>query len=184
MAQYTASACAPLLGWSGQINPLCGRITEKILETIRANRPDVLVLHAAWYWTEYNWQALDNTLAELSRLGIPKIVLLGAAPSWTDTVPNIIYSYYGIYESLPPRTTSYQLDTQAISNFDYRLESLAARHGVTFESLVDIFCDDDGCMLYLDDILDVTSLDNGHLSTKASEFAARTLAPSLIPGNN
>jgi peptidoglycan/LPS O-acetylase OafA/YrhL len=179
-AQYTASACAPLLDWNGEINPLCESINETTLDMIRATSPDVVVLQAAWYWTEYNWQALENTLVELSALGVPKIVLLGAAPSWTDTVPNIIYSYFGVYESVPPQTTYYKLDTQAISNFDYRLERMAERHGVTFKSLVDIFCDGNGCMLYLDNILDVTSLDGGHLSEKASVYAARALAPTLF----
>ena len=178
-AQYTASACPPVLHWNGRINPLCESINDQILDSIRTRQPDVLVLEAAWYWTEYDWQALDDTLAELTTLGIPKIVLLGAAPSWTDTVPATIYSYYGVYQEIPPTFTAYQLDTQAMSNFDFRLERIASDHGVAFWSLKDVFCNADGCRLYLDNVLEVTSLDSGHLSGNAAVYAAQALATTL-----
>ncbi len=114
-----------------------------------------------------HYQALQDA-------GIPRIIhSLGAAPTWLDTVPGVITEYYENYEEVPGQKTSFLLDTRAISNLDYRLAELADDTGIGFVSLQDIFCDEKGCMLYLDNILDVTSLDSGHLSGPAARYACK-----------
>lgn len=180
LGQFTASACPPILDWNGAINRNCKDINYHVLNLIKESEPGTVILHAAWYWNEYEWQQVESTIRSLKESGVQRIILLGAAPSWQNTVPRVINQYFSNYNEIPPRYTSFQLDTKSISNLDYRLNTLADKNEIHFASLKNIFCNDEGCMLYLDSPLDVTSLDSGHLSKKAAIFAADHLAVLLL----
>jgi len=56
-----------------------------------------------------------------------------------------------------------------IHKIDLFLSGLASFHNVDFLSIKDNLCNASGCLLYVgEDVSNVTSLDHGHLSTRAA----------------
>ena len=53
IAQFTVSSCPPLLIRSGSMTEFCLEQNRKIVDLIRGNSPDIVMLHA-------NWGANDN----------------------------------------------------------------------------------------------------------------------------
>lgn len=180
VGQFTASACPPVLNWNGKINPQCSDINDHILKTIEEKMPTTVILHAYWLWSEYEWQKIEDTLEALKKIGVPNIVLLGIAPSWNKSVPNVILSYFQNFNKFPPEYTNFQLKTNQVANSDFYLREIAEEYDVTFISLVNLLCNQEGCRLYINNnIQDVTSLDSGHLSTSASKFVMESITNQI-----
>ena len=51
-----------------------------------------------------------------------------------------------------------------------------------FINLIDLFCNDDGCMIYLDQDIKsgITTFDNNHLSPIASDYLAKILLVNAV----
>lgn len=183
LSQMTASACAPVLNWDGNINKLCREINDHIIELIKREKPDIVLLQAAWYWSEYDWKKTIETITELKKLKIRKIILIGPSPLWKEKVPNIIISYYRKYAKFPPLHTSFNVDINEISKIDQQLLEFSHDNGISFISIYQTLCNEQGCMLSIgDNIRNVSSLDSGHLSVSASEFVARALEAKIFEG--
>lgn len=181
IAQYTASACPPILNWDGVINNLCRKINDHNISLIRQARPEVVILEAAWYWSEYDWKKVTETINELKEIGISKIVLAGPVPKWKDRVPNVIISYYRNYREIPPSHTAFEVDINEISRIDQQLEKLAQEQKITYVSIFRTLCNNAGCMLSIgDNIENISSLDHGHLSEFASEFVIKSHASEIF----
>lgn len=182
IAQYTVSACPPVLNWDGGINKLCRGINNYIFNRIKEMRPDIVILQAAWYWPEYDGRDVTSTIEQLKNLGIKKIVILGSVPNWKVKVPENIVSFYKAFGRVPPIYTNFGLaDLQRSYDADQFLESEARRLGVSFVSIKKTLCDDHGCMLSTgNSIGNVTSLDHGHLSEAGSEYVMQSLAKKIF----
>lgn len=184
IAQYTASACAPILNWDGNINKLCREINDRNISLIRQIKPEIVLLQAAWYWSEYDWKKVAETISELKHIGVKKIILTGPVPNWKDKVPSTIISYYRNYKKLPPQHTTFGVDINEISKIDHELEEFSHAQNITFVSIYQALCNSDGCMLSLGgDIRNITSLDYGHLSKFSSEFVIASVADQIF-GND
>lgn len=181
IAQYTASACPPVLNWDGTINKLCREINDHNISLIRQTKPEIVMLEAAWYWSEYDWRKVSETIAELKKIGTPKIVLIGPVPKWKDRVPNVIISYYRNHKEIPPIHTAFEIDINEISKIDQQLENFAHEQKITYVSIFKILCNHAGCMPYIgNDIRNVSSLDHGHLSSFASEFVINSVSREIV----
>lgn len=182
IAQYTVSACPPVLNWEGGINKLCRVINVSIFNRIKEVKPDVVILQAAWYWAEYDGIEVTSTIDQLKSLGIKKIVIVGSVPNWKVKVPENIVAFYKIYGRVPPIHTNFGLtDLQQSYEADQFLESEAERLGVIFVSIKKTLCDDHGCMLSTgNSIRNVTSLDHGHLSNSGSEYVMQSFAKKIF----
>lgn len=181
IAQYTASACPPVLNWDGAINKLCREINDHNISLIRQTKPDIVILEAAWYWSEYDWKKVTETISELKKVGISKIVLAGPVPNWKEKVPNAIISYYRNFKKLPPIHTTFEVDINEIAKFDRQLEELAREQNIIYLSIYKALCNQEGCMLRIgDDIRNISSLDYGHLSVFASEFVIESAAEKIF----
>ena len=111
LAQYTRSSCAPLLDHGYE---QCVASNAFVLGKIRALRPDVVILFAAWGQHSASWRpadpstiALQRTVHTLHDLGVTRIVLVGPAPQWEQTLPRIMInaSWRDPRRELPRRTT-------------------------------------------------------------------------------
>lgn len=181
IAQYTASACPPILNWDGNINKLCREINNHNITLIRKIKPEVVFLQAAWYWSEYDWKKVGETINELKRIGIKRIVLVGPVPNWKEKVPNVIISYYRNFNKLPPKYTTFDVDINEIVRVDHELEALSRAKKITYISIYQTLCNSDGCMLSVGgDIRNISSLDYGHLSIFAAEFVIESVANKIF----
>lgn len=171
IAQFTASACPPLLSFNGAINSHCEEINDHNVSQIKKLQPDVVILEAAWYWDEYNLGNLGNTLEVLKLTGIKRIILMGPVPNWLEPVPKVIIKYYKKYKKIPDSPTDYMLDIQRIAEIDLKISEIAKKHGIKYISIYKNFCNELGCILMTGkNTADIVSYDSGHLSPAAALF--------------
>ncbi len=182
IAQFTASACPPILNWEGNINKFCREINDHNIELIRKLKPDVVILQATWGWDEYNVRAITGTLEELKRIDIGKIILTGESPAWKEKVPANIISYYKKFGRPPSGRTDFGLVESAKTlKIDRELSETSKKFGISFISIYRTLCDDRGCLLNTgESITNVTSLDQGHLSKTAAEYVIETNAGMIF----
>jgi hypothetical protein len=71
------------------------------------------------------------------------------------------------------------------TNEELRVE-FSSYPGVSFVDIIDLFCDQNGCLVYLgDDVkVGITTYDYGHLTPIASEYVAEKIKPYLTGANN
>ncbi len=158
----------------------CTRSNFNALETIKSVKPDVVIVAQNVGHNEKNMQEIATAL---QRLGVGRVVFTGPTPHWTTDLPRIIAR--DLWTDTPKRTTR-GLDT-AILRADDRLKSATlGMRDFTYVSLIDVFCNDEGCLTYLGDDkkTDITSNDYGHLTTRASEFLADRKLADIVFGTS
>jgi peptidoglycan/LPS O-acetylase OafA/YrhL len=104
-AEFTASACPPIVGVEIGDRRFCKNINDEILKKIGALQPEIIMLHANWLNPGYNIDHLPATLAALTRLGVRKVVLVGAVPVWPKPLPRLVIKYYQVWGQVPERTS-------------------------------------------------------------------------------
>ena len=87
-----------------------------------------------------------------------------------------------------PRYTQKGLNLKTIEDnkkikLDFELNNTSSSK--QFINLIDLFCNDDGCMIYLDQDIKsgLTSFDNNHLSPIASDYLAKNKLVNTIISN-
>ncbi|KWV54757.1 acyltransferase [Bradyrhizobium macuxiense] len=179
VAQYTASACPPLIGYSLSERPYCKSINDDVLSRIKRLRPDVVILDATWGQTETVLrQDLPRTVALLKAAHITNIVIMGPPPGWLGggLSQNILYHYRETHQVLPVRTFHGSTDTWTRQR-DAQLQELSHELGVRYISVRDIFCNESGCLSRIGpNDSELTAFDSGHLTVPGATFlAARTV---------
>ena len=154
-----------------------------VLGKIRALRPDVVILFAAWGQHSSSWRpadpatiALQRTVHTLHDLGVTRIVLVGPAPQWEQTLPRIMInaSWRDPRRELPRRTT-HGLNPM-IEGIDRAMEGSLSGSGAVYASAWRELCTGDGCLTHVDDRPDgLTSWDYGHLTTAGATYLAHRL---------
>lgn len=172
LAQYTASACPPILNWVGNINKLCGEINNHVIKKIGEIKPDIVILHASWSWNEYDLKGIHYTIEELKKANIKRILIVGQSPTWKEKVPMNIVSFYKVFGRIPNTYTDFGLtEINEALRTDRILFEMAKKSNVEFISIFEALCSNQKCLLSTDkSILDVTSLDQGHLSESAAQY--------------
>jgi peptidoglycan/LPS O-acetylase OafA/YrhL len=183
LAQYTRDACPPILDF-GYPNCLSGN--SFVFNKIREVNPDVVVLFAAWnrYWPSWTGRdelllkRLDATVSEIRKVSTSKLLIVGPAPQWKDSLQRTLMRFasqdYPLHRV--PRRTFFGVEP-AVRQADRAFENLfGMRMDVTYVSAWKAFCDEDGCLTRLDEEAGgLTTFDNGHLTTRSAEYFARTL---------
>jgi peptidoglycan/LPS O-acetylase OafA/YrhL len=172
LVQRTAAFCPPLLGLSMANRPLCKSINDHVFDEIATLRPAVVVLSAAWrrypFWPDY----LVNTIERLRRAGVRRIDLVGPVPDWHATLPHILSKTVGIDPShrIPPARTTKGLGPPVFA-IDKALRDAAARTSVNYVSPATILCNDEGCLVQLDDSGKMPmQWDRDHLTLMGSRY--------------
>ena len=167
--QRTASSCPPILNLEMDGNPYCKKINDAVFELIKAEKPNKIVLAAVW--GSYDWKKIEKTIAQLRKIGITDIDLIGPVPRWHDTLSKQLYLYYKTdpLHRIPERM-KFGLDP-GFFELDSVLSDFAHRLKVNYISPSKILCNDDGCITRTGETRDtLTAFDAAHLSENGSRL--------------
>ena len=176
LARFEAAQCAPILATG--TNPRCDTIGEAVLASVKASRPDILLLHAGWSH-DHDLERFKQTLRQLKALGIPHIVVLGPVPRWKRTLPLAIVNAYRFQHQDPQRIAS----GVSGGDDDDLMQRLSEAEGVEYISAWRVLCNGEGCLTRVgptaDDIIQTDAI---HLSEAGSRFLVQSIAPRLLAG--
>ena len=180
LAQVTTSLCRP--GFDGIDADVaagrCTRANDYAAARITALRPDVVVMAQAARHDATPW---GDVARRLRALGVRRVIVVGPFPRWVPSLPEVVTSRLW---GQPFERVMLGLDREPF-DVDRRLQAMKLQEdGVTYVSLLDRLCAADGCLAAVPGpgALELTALDAGHLTPKASVFVVRTvLAPYFSP---
>jgi peptidoglycan/LPS O-acetylase OafA/YrhL len=89
LLQANMASCLPIAGFVFSGVPDCRNFNQAALKWSLANKPDLIVLSAAWYGAKDWLSDLDVMLGELQTAGIP-VIIIGGTPVLNETGPNIL----------------------------------------------------------------------------------------------
>ena len=181
LAQYTTSACPPLIGVEIAIRPNCKHINDQVLLRIQAHLPDTVVLSAVWQ--TYSLENLVPTIERLRESGVRNVVVAGQAPHWPKRLPELVSTVASEHDlSQVPERLQWSGYDDAM-NVDRTVSELVKAQGATFFSTTGILCKDGSCLVRTNsDPLSLTAWDQGHLTTTGSEYVALHFPAGLLPG--
>ncbi|WP_316169685.1 MULTISPECIES: acyltransferase family protein [unclassified Bradyrhizobium] len=183
VAQYTASACPPLIGYTLEARPFCKSINDDVVLRIGRLRPDVVILDATWGHAESVLREdLPRTVAQLRANGIAKIVLMGPPPSWQGVgLSHNVLDYYRQTGTVLPERTLFRSNDEWTRGRDALFRELTRELGIDYISVRDVFCNDEGCLSRIGPGgSQLTAFDPGHLTVPGAIFLARHTIDSLL----
>lgn len=175
IAQYTASACPPLIGYSLPERPFCKSINDDVILRLGRLRPDVVVLQATWGHAEAVLREdLPRTVGRLRAFDISNIVLMGPPPTWQGAgLSTNVLDYYRQTQEVLPARSFFRSTDEWTRGRDGLLRELSDQLGIRFISVRDVFCNENGCLTRIGpNDLELTAFDPGHLTVPGSTFVA------------
>lgn len=183
LTQLTAGRCPPVPGLDISSNTHCRSINNYIINRIAKEKPDRVILAAAWGWyprEDDEWKGLTYTVEQLRKAGVHRIDIVGPVPDWErDGLPKILYKFYMQNKTLHPipQRMRFGLIPDLDMNDQY-MQNLAAPLGINYISALKILCNEDGCLTRVGENWDsLTQYDNTHLTTAGSEFLVSHFPP-------
>jgi peptidoglycan/LPS O-acetylase OafA/YrhL len=183
VAQYTASACNPILDFDEPRRPHCRQINDWIFAKVKELHPDTVIL-AAQIWALYPTDtsaSISRTVAAIKQAGIRRVILVGPNPQWRDSLPRLLlhYSKAGL-KKIPERMTEGL--NKAYMTADRALSIQAAAGGAIYLSPISTLCNESGCLTRITENgkTDLTSFDENHLTLIGSRYLARIFYPSFF----
>lgn len=169
IAQYTASACPPLINFSLNERPFCKSINDANLRRIRELKPKILMLMADW--REFHLSYLMSTLELLKKEGINQIIIVGPVPQWRDGLPRVAFrlASQDANHKVPERSKSYLL-TEMFA-VDALMKIKLSHSKVKYVSSIAKLCNENGCLIRTSDSQDsLTAQDVGHLTSAGAIY--------------
>ena len=157
----------------------CERSNYIALETIKKTHPQTVVIAQSTAWKSSEVELLTSTL---KKLGVQRIVFVGQSPEWSDALPTLMMRKQVV--GIPQRTKSGLIPETLTMNERTKQIFASAESGVAFVDLIDLFCNADGCLVYLgnDPVSGMTYFDSHHLSPVASDYLAKNSLVKAILG--
>jgi peptidoglycan/LPS O-acetylase OafA/YrhL len=184
VAEYSASSCAPLIGYVNPQRRFCKPSNDYTLQKIQELHPDVVVLYSTWSYGEPDLRGGLQRTVPLLRPFTKKIVLLGPPASWTGEglSANVLDYYFesGNFAVLPGRTwyRSNENWTRAVETI---LEDEAPKVGIEYISMHRIMCNDDGCLARVGpNGSELTAYDPGHFTHAGSIFMTGQIIDRIL----
>lgn len=182
IAQFTVSACAPLLGIDLPYVPLCKKSNDRVFSRVASLTPDTVVLSAQWSSpndeVHIDWSTLNNTIAALKGAGVRHVLVVGPGPWWRGGLPELLEQYYVRHRVVPSRMT-YGLELN--SGLDRVLRERSLISGASYVSPIDLMCDGDGCVTKIgDNANDIIAWDEDHLTVAGSRYLVDRFPKTLL----
>lgn len=176
--QVTSSGCEARLNASPSKSDYCEYSNWFAYKTILETHPDVVVVGQDLKHSVSNMLSMSQ---QLKSIGVKKVVFTGPSPHWTIELPKLVV--HKLWVNTPHKTL---VGVHAkVKKLDNKLKSdFPVSESVRFVSLMDYFCDEQGCDVYYgDNVRDgITTWDYGHLTPMASHHFARDVLVREIVG--
>jgi len=180
LTQWTQAGCPPIHLSESRYNNNCDVINQRILDTISNVRPEIVVLGAAWVNQEYphRKEEIVHKLSEMirilkSRAPDSHVVIVGAMPRWSPSLPAILREYVDRNGRIPPMylSTPETDETTTLRELNRMFKVATKSLGVTFVNPEEIFCSNAGCLTRTADTPEgLVTFDHGHLNPSGAEF--------------
>ena len=175
--QVASSGCEAKLNAKPNKEDYCDFSNWFAYKTIVETRPDVVVVGQN---LNHNYASMILISEHLKSIGVKKVIFTGPTPHWIKDLPKLVVQKF--FDDTP-RRTFVGIDRKVLK-LDMKLKAdFAQSNSATFVSVIDYFCDEEGCLVYIgDDRRDgITTWDYGHLSPVASyRFARDVLAKEIL----
>jgi peptidoglycan/LPS O-acetylase OafA/YrhL len=187
LAQFTASACPPVLGQEFSLRDSCKAFNDAAIEKISALKPDTVVMEGNWRfyilgssgWNKLDFARLQATISRLQMIGVRRIVVFGNLPVWKISQPKVGMMVWRDTHKLSDRTRSYFNDASVAA--DSSIRAAVSRTGAVFVSPIDALCNEAGCLLSADPSKAApVAWDAAHLSEAGSKLLISKVAGKII----
>lgn len=168
--------CVPNIELENLSENPCRRSNWFALQSIKQSLPDIVLIAQE---SEHSVEKMQRIARALKKMGVQKIIFTGPTPHWNMDLPKIISKSLWLYT---PRYSKTLLNIDNI-HANTRLRSeFKQSDSVIFVDIIDLFCNDSGCLTYLGDDrkTGITSWDAHHLAPLASDYFARERLLPLI----
>jgi hypothetical protein len=184
IGQYQTAGCPPLLGFSIANIPGCVPNNDFVRDRIAQSLPDIVILYSSWTYGKSAEiiERLRDTISQLYKLKVPRIVVLGAPPVWRGALTQVIIDYYWRHHEIIPRQTDFQLNPSLRPTFLDEFEAKAISLGVPYVSVWNALCNDGKCTTRVgsDDDGSLVAFDPAHLTVPGSIYLADRIAPCIF----
>jgi peptidoglycan/LPS O-acetylase OafA/YrhL len=167
--QRTVSGCAPILNLESAEHPRCEEINTEIFASIKASKPDKLVL--AGNWGSHDWRKLEGTIFKLRQAGVQDIDLIGPVPQWLNDRDRELYlKFKSVNAQGVPERMTFGLDKES-NQLDLPFSDFARELKVNYISPMKILCNVQGCIARVPESGNrPIAWDYGHLTEAGSLF--------------
>ena len=176
--QLTAAACPPIFGLDElSYKKDCNANNENVFRILQAEKPDVLVLHAAWMIGVYPMTMdrlklkFERTLKRI-KAGMPgtKLIVIGPVPRWVDSPRKVAFLRWK-KGTLKTGSLSTVEIAERLDDLDKLLREIATESNARYISAIGYLCTDRGCISKVGDgPLDWIAVDPWHLSKNGAEY--------------
>ncbi len=178
LSQLTSSGCHPFLPDnvnSGSIN--CNKANSQSLDVIKKTKPNIVLLAQKDSHDLTDW---ETVAAELHKLGVKKVILLGPVPQWNQYLYRYLAKNYHNLSDIPSHVGGGVLNQDMIALDRKMKNKYSHSNSLKYVSLIDLFCEPKlGCLTFVKDSHELTTFDYGHLSLSASNLVAIKLADAI-----
>ncbi len=174
--QVATSGCVARLNATPNKQNYCEFSNWFAFAKITEDRPDVVIVGQD---SGHDVGRMNDIARGLLAVGVKKVIFTGPNPHWTTDLPKIVA--YRLWDNIPRRTLI-GIDRRFIALDDALRSGLAQSASVRFVSIIDYFCNGEGCLVYYgNDIKEgITSWDYAHLTPVASDHFARDILASTV----
>ena len=174
---FGGPGCGPLINEGWALSAECANQNRHVMQALRDNPPDVLVLHAYWRNKRDLMVLLPQTIRVLRRdLPQTRLVVLGGVPYWIPSLPERIVAagVMGRHDAM----VAAQLDgvDKADDKLALLLGDLIAAGEVSLVRLTGILCRDGACRAFAGTM--PFAYDYGHLTREGAAELVRDLQAS------
>jgi peptidoglycan/LPS O-acetylase OafA/YrhL len=176
VAEYTSSACPPLLGFEHPQREFCMGNNDFVIEKIKELKPKIVILHSTWQYNQLDLEmGLKHSVAQIRKTGSSKIILLGPVPMWRagGLSSNVMdYYFFHGFKLLPTRTT-YRLREDSSEQI---MRNISSQLGVQYISAKEVLCNKDGCLARIgENNSKLTAFDAGHMTVEGSTYLIESI---------
>ena len=187
--QMTTGACPYLLNLEDTLGGDCEKENNKILDSIKQAKPNVLILASSYILeSRYKWKdtaQMENSF--ISTIGIlkkalpsSKIIVVGPMPQWQGSPQKTVFHYW-LKSINKKQDLPYKMKATLYKEIDTALSRSSSDFGVVYISPYKILCDDDQCLTRTSNkVEDFTALDWGHLSKSGSIYFIGQISDQIL----
>lgn len=177
--QIATSGCDPKIVNKDSEFDYCQKSNFQAIKYISETKPYTVLLAQRM---NHNIENYIELISSLKKAGVSNIILVGPVPQWNKDLHDILVHNL---DNVPKKLFRF-INHDIIKINEDLLMEFSHYPGVSFVDIIDLFCDQNGCLVYLGDNMEVgiTTYDYGHLTPIASEYVAKKIRPYLTGANN